>query len=93
MEAVFEEDSQLRRCIENELLSEPTISPDQALKVEKKHKNYTKVEITGLPLNRMHKTFSVSEPEGAAQTEVAGSPISAAAAGVPLGMSGRSHTA
>ncbi|KAM8886889.1 ectopic P granules protein 5 homolog [Spinachia spinachia] len=32
MEAVFEEDSQLRRCIEQELLSEPNISPDQALK-------------------------------------------------------------
>uniref|UniRef100_A0A3B5MEA8 Ectopic P-granules autophagy protein 5 homolog (C. elegans) n=1 Tax=Xiphophorus couchianus TaxID=32473 RepID=A0A3B5MEA8_9TELE len=31
-EAMFEEESQLRRCIENELLSEPSISPDQALK-------------------------------------------------------------
>ncbi|XP_067375939.1 ectopic P granules protein 5 homolog isoform X2 [Channa argus] len=32
MEAVFEEDSQLRRCVELELLSEPNISPEQALK-------------------------------------------------------------
>lgn len=32
MEGVFEEDSQLRRCVENELLSEPNISPEQALK-------------------------------------------------------------
>uniref|UniRef100_A0AAQ4S5V1 Ectopic P-granules autophagy protein 5 homolog (C. elegans) n=1 Tax=Gasterosteus aculeatus aculeatus TaxID=481459 RepID=A0AAQ4S5V1_GASAC len=32
MEGVFEEDSQLRRCVEQELLSEPNISPDQALK-------------------------------------------------------------
>ncbi|XP_076006821.1 ectopic P granules protein 5 homolog isoform X2 [Genypterus blacodes] len=32
MEGMFEEDSQLRRCVENELLSEPNISPDQALK-------------------------------------------------------------
>ncbi|KAF3850897.1 hypothetical protein F7725_012669 [Dissostichus mawsoni] len=32
MEGLFEEDSQLRRCVENELLSEPNISPDQALK-------------------------------------------------------------
>ncbi|XP_037632839.1 ectopic P granules protein 5 homolog [Sebastes umbrosus] len=32
MEGVFEEDSQLRRCVEHELLSEPNISPDQALK-------------------------------------------------------------
>lgn len=34
---------------------------------------------------------SVSEPEGAAKAEVAGSTISAAAAGVPLGVSGLSH--
>lgn len=33
MEGLFEEESQLRRCIENELLAEPSISPDQALKV------------------------------------------------------------
>ncbi|XP_061134077.1 ectopic P granules protein 5 homolog [Syngnathus typhle] len=32
MEGTFEEDSQLRRCVENELLSEPNISPEQALK-------------------------------------------------------------
>ncbi|XP_061624089.1 ectopic P granules protein 5 homolog isoform X2 [Phyllopteryx taeniolatus] len=32
MEGAFEEDSQLRRCVENELLSEPNISPEQALK-------------------------------------------------------------
>lgn len=33
MEGVFEDDFQLRRCVENELLSEPSISPEQALKV------------------------------------------------------------
>lgn len=33
MEAIFEEDSQLRLCVEHELLSNPTISPEQALKV------------------------------------------------------------
>ncbi|XP_069565474.1 ectopic P granules protein 5 homolog [Brachyistius frenatus] len=32
MEGVFEEDSQLLCCVEHELLSEPNISPDQALK-------------------------------------------------------------
>ncbi|XP_054630458.1 ectopic P granules protein 5 homolog [Dunckerocampus dactyliophorus] len=32
MESTFEEDSQLRRCVEHELLSEPNISPEQALK-------------------------------------------------------------
>ncbi|TMS03806.1 Ectopic P granules protein 5-like protein [Larimichthys crocea] len=32
MEGVFEDDSQLRRCVENELLSDPSISPEQALK-------------------------------------------------------------
>ncbi|KAM9858500.1 ectopic P granules protein 5 homolog [Aulostomus maculatus] len=32
MEGVFEEDTQLRRCVENELLSEPNITPEQALK-------------------------------------------------------------
>ncbi|KAM4617086.1 ectopic P granules protein 5 homolog [Polymixia lowei] len=32
MEGMFEEDSQLRRCVEHELLSEPSLSPDQALK-------------------------------------------------------------
>uniref|UniRef100_A0A3P8W6G9 Ectopic P-granules autophagy protein 5 homolog (C. elegans) n=1 Tax=Cynoglossus semilaevis TaxID=244447 RepID=A0A3P8W6G9_CYNSE len=32
MEGVFEEDSQLRRCVELELLSEPNMSPEQALK-------------------------------------------------------------
>lgn len=32
MEGLFEEESQLRRCVEHELLSE-NISPDQALKV------------------------------------------------------------
>ncbi|XP_022053432.2 ectopic P granules protein 5 homolog isoform X1 [Acanthochromis polyacanthus] len=32
MEGVFEEDSQLRRCVEHELLSEPNIFPEQALK-------------------------------------------------------------
>uniref|UniRef100_A0A3B5ANU0 Ectopic P-granules autophagy protein 5 homolog n=1 Tax=Stegastes partitus TaxID=144197 RepID=A0A3B5ANU0_9TELE len=32
MEGVFEEDSQLRRCVEHELLAEPNISPEQALK-------------------------------------------------------------
>lgn len=36
-------------------------------------------------------SVSVSEPEGAAEAEVAGSTISAAAAGVPLGKSGFSH--
>lgn len=34
MEGVFEEDSQLRRCVEHELLSELNISPEQALKVD-----------------------------------------------------------
>lgn len=37
-------------------------------------------------------SLSVSEPEGTAEAEVAGSTISAAAAGVPLGLSGFSHT-
>ncbi|CAB1319873.1 unnamed protein product [Coregonus sp. 'balchen'] len=32
MEGMFEEDSQLRRCVEHELLSDPNMSPDQALK-------------------------------------------------------------
>lgn len=32
MEGMFEEDSQLRRCVEHELLAEPNISPEQALK-------------------------------------------------------------
>ncbi|XP_061672965.1 ectopic P granules protein 5 homolog [Syngnathoides biaculeatus] len=32
MEGTFEEDSQLRPCVENELLSEPNIAPEQALK-------------------------------------------------------------
>ncbi|KAL7839536.1 hypothetical protein SRHO_G00261940 [Serrasalmus rhombeus] len=32
MESIFEEDSQLRRCVEHELLSNPSITPDQALK-------------------------------------------------------------
>ncbi|XP_034026058.1 ectopic P granules protein 5 homolog [Thalassophryne amazonica] len=32
MERLSEEDSQLRRCVENELLSEPSITPEQALK-------------------------------------------------------------
>lgn len=36
-------------------------------------------------------SVSVSEPEGATEAEAAGSTISAAAAGVPLGMSGLSH--
>lgn len=36
-------------------------------------------------------SVSVSEPEGATEAEVASSPVSAAAAGVPLGMSGLSH--
>ncbi|KAM9743565.1 ectopic P granules protein 5 homolog [Menidia menidia] len=32
MEGTFEEDSQLRRCMENELLSDSNMTPDQALK-------------------------------------------------------------
>ncbi|XP_074526057.1 ectopic P granules protein 5 homolog isoform X2 [Halichoeres trimaculatus] len=32
MEGMFEEDSQLRRCVEQELLADPNITPDQALK-------------------------------------------------------------
>uniref|UniRef100_A0A4W4HAL5 Ectopic P granules protein 5 homolog n=1 Tax=Electrophorus electricus TaxID=8005 RepID=A0A4W4HAL5_ELEEL len=32
MESIFEEDSQLRRCVEHELLSSPALTPDQALK-------------------------------------------------------------
>ncbi|KAI1900325.1 hypothetical protein AGOR_G00048810 [Albula goreensis] len=32
MESIFEEDSQLRRCVEHELLTNPAISPDHALK-------------------------------------------------------------
>ncbi|KAG9355088.1 hypothetical protein JZ751_001801 [Albula glossodonta] len=32
MESIFEEDSQLRRCVEHELLTNPAISPVQALK-------------------------------------------------------------
>ncbi|XP_046871698.1 ectopic P granules protein 5 homolog [Hypomesus transpacificus] len=32
MEGLFEEDSQLRRCVENELLSDTSLTPDQALK-------------------------------------------------------------
>lgn len=32
MEGVFEEDSQLRRCVEQELLADPNISPEQAWK-------------------------------------------------------------
>uniref|UniRef100_A0A4W6GB48 Ectopic P-granules autophagy protein 5 homolog (C. elegans) n=1 Tax=Lates calcarifer TaxID=8187 RepID=A0A4W6GB48_LATCA len=39
MEGVFEEDSQLRRCVEHELLSEPNISPEQALKVYRQTNN------------------------------------------------------
>lgn len=33
METMFEEDSQLRRCVEHELLSNSACTPDQALKV------------------------------------------------------------
>lgn len=33
MESIFEEDSQLRRCVEHELVSNPALTPDQALKV------------------------------------------------------------
>lgn len=36
MEGVFEDESQLRRCVENELLSDINISPEQALKVHRK---------------------------------------------------------
>lgn len=36
MEGVFEDESQLRRCVENELLSDINISPEQALKVYRK---------------------------------------------------------
>ncbi|KAK1176492.1 hypothetical protein AOXY_G1382 [Acipenser oxyrinchus oxyrinchus] len=32
MESIFEEDSQLRRCVEHELLTSPSLPPDQALK-------------------------------------------------------------
>nr|XP_015220090.1 PREDICTED: ectopic P granules protein 5 homolog [Lepisosteus oculatus] len=32
MESIFEEDSQLRRCVEQELLTSPSLPPDQALK-------------------------------------------------------------
>uniref|UniRef100_A0A4W3HVB5 Ectopic P-granules autophagy protein 5 homolog (C. elegans) n=1 Tax=Callorhinchus milii TaxID=7868 RepID=A0A4W3HVB5_CALMI len=32
MEAIFEEDSQLRRCVELELITKPSVTPDQALK-------------------------------------------------------------
>ncbi|KAG7318270.1 hypothetical protein KOW79_018025 [Hemibagrus wyckioides] len=32
MESIFEEDSQLRRCVEHELVSNPALTPDQALK-------------------------------------------------------------
>ncbi|MBN3301121.1 EPG5 protein, partial [Amia calva] len=32
MESIFEEDSQLRRCVEHELLTNPSLPPDQALK-------------------------------------------------------------
>ncbi|KAG7481387.1 hypothetical protein MATL_G00066210 [Megalops atlanticus] len=32
MESIFEEDSQLRRCVEHELLTNPALPPDQALK-------------------------------------------------------------
>lgn len=35
--------------------------------------------------------LSLSEPEGTAEAEVAGSTVSAADAGVPLGLSGFSH--
>ena len=110
MEGVFEEDCQLRRCVEHELLSEPSSSPEQALKVDwQTHNSYTYF-ITFLPrqwagswlwvvwstagswpwvlhVAGVNSVF-VSEPEGAAEAEVAGSPISAAAAGVPLGVSG-----
>lgn len=37
MEGVFEDESQLRRCVENELLSDTNISPEQALKVYRKN--------------------------------------------------------
>lgn len=40
MEGMFEDESQLRRCVEHELLSEQ-ISPDQALKVDKFHDHFT----------------------------------------------------
>lgn len=36
MEGVFEDESQLRRCVENELLSDTNISAEQALKVYRK---------------------------------------------------------
>lgn len=36
MEGVFEDESQLRRCVENELLSDFNIAPEQALKVYRK---------------------------------------------------------
>lgn len=34
MESIFEEDSQLRRCVEHELVSNTALTPDQALKVQ-----------------------------------------------------------
>lgn len=46
MEGMFEEDSQLRRCVEHELLAEPNISPEQALKVYRHiHKKYTFAQV------------------------------------------------
>ncbi|XP_059504787.1 ectopic P granules protein 5 homolog isoform X2 [Stegostoma tigrinum] len=37
MEAIFEEDSQLRRYVELELISKPSVTPDQALKKAQSH--------------------------------------------------------
>lgn len=45
METMFEEDSQLRRCVEHELLSNPAHTPDQALKVNF-HSSHTPVQLS-----------------------------------------------
>lgn len=104
MEGVFEDESQLRRCVENELLSDINISPEQALKVNSALQYYsTGTEIhfkvwvntsyCGVgPKYCICCILFVSEVEGAAEAKIASSAVSAEDAGVSLGLSGFSHT-
>lgn len=54
MEGLFEEESQLRRCMENELLAEPNISPEQALKVQRCMQKDNKQVASLIPKNNAH---------------------------------------
>lgn len=97
MESMFEEDSQLRRCVEHELLSNSACTPDQALKVH----IHSALILSQVQLSRREQekfllsnvfTCIIRSSESPGTSQASGDPLPAEADDLPLGSTSSRYT-